>query len=96
MNESANHWLSARRCLARPLLLVSLMMALCTGGLAQDPNTSAANFLLGVIFKLEAMHDSAGDHRFDPLGSFQSAGEFVLSCHKGEIDLPQSRFERGF
>jgi len=39
--------------------MVSLMLVLCVGGFAQDANTSAANFLLGVIFKLEVMHDSA-------------------------------------
>jgi hypothetical protein len=41
------------------LLVVSLLIAFCIGGFAQDASTPAANFLLGVIFKLEAMHDSA-------------------------------------
>lgn len=59
MIGSANQRLTLNRCLARHLILGSLLIGLCIGGFAQDANTSAANFLLGVIFKLEAMHDSA-------------------------------------
>lgn len=60
--RSANQGLIGR-CLAKQLLLVSLLIAFCFGGFAQDA-TPAANFLLGVIFKLEVMHDSAvGDIR---------------------------------
>lgn len=46
-------------CLLNCLFPVLLLIAFCVSAFSQDTKDGQANFLLGVIFKLETMHDAA-------------------------------------
>jgi hypothetical protein len=59
MIGSASQRLILNRCLARHLILGSLLIGLCIGGFAQDDDAVQSNFLLGESVRLIRLRDSA-------------------------------------